>query len=93
MLTIILLTALSFSLILLVSGMSAWRLPDRETGYAPQQPIAYSHRLHAGELQIDCKFCHTAAEQSRHAGIPSSDVCMKCHKFVTSRMSMYCRTS
>jgi hypothetical protein len=81
--TIALLIGLSFGLITLVSGMSAWRLPDREQGYAPQQPIAYSHRLHAGELQIDCRFCHWAADQSRHAGIPSTDVCMKCHAIVT----------
>jgi hypothetical protein len=82
--TIVLLIGLFFGLITLVSGMSSWRLPDREQGYAPEQPIDYSHRLHAGELQIDCRFCHTAAEFCRYAGIPSSDVCMKCHKFVTS---------
>lgn len=82
--TIALLIGLFFGLITLVSGMSAWRLPDRETGYSPKQPIDYSHRLHAGELGIDCRFCHTAADKSRHAGIPSSDVCMKCHKFVTT---------
>ena len=82
--TIALLIGLFFSLVALVSGMASWRLPDRETGYSPEQPIDYSHRLHAGELQIDCKFCHTSSAKSRHAGIPSSDVCMKCHKFVTS---------
>lgn len=82
--TVVLLIALFFGLISLVSGMSSWRLPDRETGYSPPQPIEYSHRLHAGELQIDCQFCHSSADKSRHAGIPSSDVCMKCHRFVTS---------
>ena len=74
--TVVLLIGLFFGLISLAYGMSSWRLPDRETGYSPEQPIDYSHRLHAGELQIDCQFCHTAAEKSRHAGIPSSDVCM-----------------
>lgn len=82
--TIILLIGLCFGLSLLVSAMGSWRLPDNQQGYAPKQPIAYSHRLHAGELQIDCKFCHSSAESSRYAGIPSSDVCMKCHRFVTS---------
>ena len=82
--TVVLLIGLCFGLITLGSGMSAWRLPDNERGYSPKQPIDYSHRLHAGELQINCKFCHTAADKSRHAGIPSSDVCMKCHKVVTS---------
>ena len=82
--TVVLIIGLFFGLISLAVGMSSWRLPDRETGYSPEQPIDYSHRLHAGELQIDCQFCHTAADKSRHAGIPSNDVCMKCHKFVTS---------
>jgi hypothetical protein len=82
--TVVLLIGLFFGLITLVYGMSSWRLPDRETGHWPVQPIDYSHRLHAGELQIDCQFCHTAADKSRYAGIPSSDICMKCHKIVTS---------
>lgn len=82
--TVVLLIGLFFGLITLVSAMSSWRLPDDEQGYAPHQPIDYSHRLHAGELQIDCQFCHASADQSRHAGIPSTDVCMKCHMFVTS---------
>lgn len=86
--TIVLLIGLFFGLITLVSGMSSWRLPDHETGYSPKQPIDYSHRLHAGELGINCRFCHTAAETSRHAGIPSSDVCMKCHKHVTTSFSV-----
>ncbi len=81
---VILLVGLFFGLIVLTSGMSEWRLPDNQQGYAPEQPIAFSHRLHAGELGIDCQFCHTAAALSRHAGIPSTDVCMKCHKYVTS---------
>ena len=82
--TIGLLIGLCFGLALLVSAMSAWNLPDNQQGFSPKQPIDYSHRLHAGDLNIDCKFCHSAAETSRHAGIPSSDVCMKCHKYVTT---------
>lgn len=82
--TISLLTGLCFGIVLLVSAMGAWRLPDNQQGYAPEQPIAYSHRLHAGELQINCQFCHSSADSSKHAGIPSSDVCMKCHKYVTA---------
>ncbi len=87
-LTIALLTGLCFGLALLVSAMGSWRMPDNHQGYAPEQPIAYSHRLHAGELQIDCKFCHWASDSSRHAGIPSSDVCMKCHKLVTASFNV-----
>ncbi len=81
---VVLLVGLFFGLLVLASGVTEHRLPDNQQGYAPEQPIAYSHRLHAGELGIDCRFCHTAAESSRHAGIPSSDVCMKCHRFVTT---------
>ena len=82
--TVVLSIGLCFGLITLGASVSSWRWPDIEQGYAPEQPIAYSHRLHAGELQIDCLFCHSAADKSRHAGIPSSDVCMKCHKVVTT---------
>jgi hypothetical protein len=60
------------------------RLPGNHQGYEPVQPIAYSHRLHAGELGIDCLYCHHGAETSRHAGIPSASVCMNCHKTVTA---------
>ena len=82
--TISLLIGLCLGIALLASAMATWRMPDIQQGYAPEQPIAYSHRLHAGELQIDCQFCHSAASSSRYAGIPSSDVCMKCHRFVTA---------
>lgn len=60
------------------------RLPGNQQGYAPAQPIAYSHRLHAGELQIDCLYCHFAAETSRHAGVPPLQVCMNCHASVAA---------
>jgi len=48
--------------------------------YEPSQPINYSHKLHAGEMGIDCKYCHSSAEKSKHAGIPSVNVCMNCHE-------------
>jgi hypothetical protein len=48
-------------------------------GYTPQQPINYSHKLHAGDMQIDCQYCHTAVEKSRHATIPQVATCMNCH--------------
>ena len=48
------------------------------------QPIAFSHRLHAGELQVACLYCHSGAESSRHAGIPAANVCMNCHRFITA---------
>ena len=48
-------------------------------GYAPEQPIAFSHKLHAGDNKIACLYCHFAATKSRHAGIPPANVCMNCH--------------
>jgi DNA-directed RNA polymerase subunit RPC12/RpoP len=59
-----------------------YQLPGWNKGYAPKQPIPYSHRLHAGELKIECQYCHHGAEKARHAGIPSVNVCMNCHKMV-----------
>lgn len=54
--------------------------PERDgIGYQPDQPIAYSHKLHAGDLKIDCKYCHTGVEKSRHAMVPSLATCMNCH--------------
>ncbi len=48
-------------------------------GYAPRQPIAYSHATHAGGSQIDCTYCHFQAERGRYAGIPPAQICMNCH--------------
>lgn len=54
--------------------------PERNhVGYAPEQPIKFSHKLHAGDMGMDCRYCHTGAEKGRHAGIPSTDTCMNCH--------------
>jgi hypothetical protein len=50
--------------------------------YMPSQPVAYSHKLHAGKMAIECKYCHHSAEKSKHAGIPSVNVCMNCHAMV-----------
>lgn len=55
----------------------------RQQNYAPEQPIKFSHLVHAGQNQIDCQYCHNLAEHSKSAGIPSSGVCMNCHVVVT----------
>lgn len=52
----------------------------RQQGYSPDQPIKYSHQLHAGLNQINCQYCHSSAAQGKHANIPSLNVCMNCHK-------------
>ena len=51
-------------------------------GYMPDQPIPFSHRLHAGEMGIDCRYCHTNVEKSPHASVPPAQVCMNCHSQV-----------
>src|SRR6266705_2408587 len=48
-------------------------------GYAPVQPIEFSHKLHAGDSRVPCLYCHFGARTSRHAGIPPTSVCMNCH--------------
>jgi hypothetical protein len=48
-------------------------------GYAPAQPIAFSHKLHAGDFKVPCLYCHFGARTSRHAGVPPANVCMNCH--------------
>lgn len=54
----------------------------RSQGYAPDQPIKFSHALHVGQNQIECQYCHTGVEKSRHASIPGTQICMNCHKYV-----------
>mgnify|MGYP000999211193 FL=1 len=54
-----------------------------DQGYAPVQPIHYSHKIHAGANKIDCNYCHSSARKSKHSGIPSLNVCMNCHKNIS----------
>ncbi len=54
----------------------------RYPGYEPDQPIAFSHKVHAGENKIDCQYCHTGAMESRRSGIPSANVCLNCHTVI-----------
>ena len=59
-----------------VLSRSEVRLPGGNQGYEPAQPLAFSHRLHAGELSMKCEYCHYGARQSRNAGVPSASICM-----------------
>jgi len=54
-----------------------------DQNYEPIQPIHYSHKIHAGDNGIDCKYCHSSARVSKNAGIPSLNVCMNCHKNIS----------
>jgi len=82
--TLVLLVGLGFSIFTLIPKLRAYRLSGIDRGYEPPQPIAFSHRLHAGEMQISCLYCHSGAESSRYAGVPAASTCMNCHKFVTA---------
>ena len=82
--TIVLLVGIALSTVLLGLRLAGRPLPGDQQSYEPTQPIAFSHRIHAGELQIQCLFCHAAADRSRHAGIPAASTCMNCHRWVTA---------
>ena len=55
---------------------------NRQQGYAPEQPIKFSHATHAGIQKIDCQYCHDGARRSKHSVIPAANTCMNCHKAV-----------
>ncbi len=56
-----------------------------QKGYAPVQPINYSHELHAGKYKINCQYCHSSADKSKQASIPSASTCMNCHMYVKAK--------
>ena len=56
-----------------------WGSIGYNKGYAPEQPIPFSHKLHAGEYKMACVYCHTQVEQANHSAVPSVNICMNCH--------------
>ena len=58
------------------------RALGRQEGYSPDQPVWFSHKVHAGQNKIDCLYCHSSAMDSKSAGIPGTAVCMNCHNVV-----------
>lgn len=68
--------AVTFALLIYAS-------PDNlQVGYRPEQPVHYSHRLHAGELGLDCRYCHANVERSQEAMVPPTQTCMGCHSVI-----------
>ena len=65
-----------------VQGWNTLKAIGVQQDYAPDQPIKFSHKLHVGQNKIDCRYCHSGAEKSKNAGIPSPNLCMNCHKYV-----------
>ena len=68
-----------FAVAALVVAVVAWNEIWFNKGYAPEQPLQFSHKIHAGDNHIPCLYCHTNAERSRHATVPAESVCMNCH--------------
>ncbi len=65
------------------AGITYYMTPKyTRVGYAPTQPVPFSHQLHAGQLGLDCRYCHSNVEKSGHANIPTSQTCMNCHNQV-----------
>lgn len=50
-----------------------------DVGYQPKQPVEFSHKLHAGDMGLDCRYCHSNVEKSQEANVPSAQICMNCH--------------
>jgi hypothetical protein len=68
-----------------VTGINYYFTPKyTRVGYQPVQPVAFSHAIHAGQLGIDCRYCHTAVEKSWYSNLPDASTCMNCHNQVLS---------
>ena len=69
------------------SAVAAYLLHPKQldTGYEPEQPVPYSHKLHAGNLGMDCTYCHATVDKSSYAAIPATETCMNCHHRVKDK--------
>jgi hypothetical protein len=66
-----------------VLGVTYYATPKyTRVGYAPTQPVPFSHALHVGQLEMDCRYCHTFVDRSEHSNVPATDTCMSCHSMV-----------
>lgn len=79
----LIITALILIVSAVTAGIAYYATPEyTRVGYQPIQPVAFEHSLHAGELGIDCTYCHNQVEKSGHSNIPSTNTCMNCHNQV-----------
>lgn len=76
------LMAFIFTAIILKSAIDGIFTIGVQQGYQPDQPIAFSHKIHAGDYKIDCNYCHTGVRKSKNANIPSPNICMNCHSSI-----------
>jgi len=73
---------LLYTVAFLVFGYNLFMWSWSNQGYAPTQPIPFSHKIHAGDNHIPCMYCHSSVENSKHATVPALNVCMNCHSVV-----------
>ena len=76
-----------FTVIFITSALLTgceWGSIGYNKGYAPTQPIPFSHELHAGTYKVQCLYCHSSAERSAHSAVPSLNICMNCHLVVAT---------
>lgn len=65
------------------AGVTYYMTPKyTRVGYAPVQPVPFSHAQHVGELGLDCRYCHSGVDKSAHSNVPSSQTCMNCHSII-----------
>ena len=65
---------------IVLAGVNYYATPKyTRVGYAPTQPVPFSHALHAGQLGLDCRYCHSNVEKSGHSNVPTAQTCMNCH--------------
>ncbi len=76
------LAAFIFTAIIMKSAIDGIFTIGVQQGYQPDQPIAFSHKIHAGDYKIDCNYCHTGVRKSKNANIPSPNICMNCHSSI-----------
>ncbi|MTI33287.1 c-type cytochrome [Cytophagales bacterium RKSG123] len=69
----------AFTAIVLKTVIDGLFMVGIQQNYQPKQPIAFSHKIHAGQMEIDCNYCHTGVRKSKSANIPSANICMNCH--------------
>ena len=79
-----LMTHLTLFAMLLLLANCEWGSIGYNKGYAPKQPIPFSHKLHAGQYKMACVYCHTQVARANHSAIPSLNICMNCHMVVAT---------
>src|SRR3954466_9969865 len=69
----------ALAICVVITGCSRWGSIGYNQGYSPEQPIPFSHEIHAGAYKVPCLYCHSSAERANHSSVPSLNICMNCH--------------